>query len=487
MLSFCQSIMLSSVLVTVSLLLLALHMYGNIPPMYRFQQLQASCTNERYSVGFYGSNTFAIIIEKDSEELPLPRGRKYKELRKVLKEISSNDDEGHETLWFTIREEEISLPYKNRIYEFSDPGLAKPLKDVLSNRLCEQLENKLFLFPHEILAAVTLITLVAAGVFTRGSTVTLQVKDVRIYPIKGCAPQIVRRAKVTPMGLENDRTMMVIDKRGSVCTGRHVDKARLLYVQPHLQEENYLLTLTASDGDANGDSMASLTVDLKASSVLGKEKKIIKAKHNEAPHPVDVVDCGGKAVREWLSRATGIPSCRLVRIGSEYRRWVLMNEHQGEAVPMDQAPLSLADEAPLLLTNVGSLNDLNNRLERRGKPTIDMRRFRPNLVVKTTAWQEDCWRKIRIGQVEFWVWQRCGRCTMTTIDCDTLQRSGEPLSTLRLYREIKGQRNFGVHLIPDPASLKGAKTKPTIGVGDSIEVLEYHSKRQKQLQAQLVG
>ena len=32
--------------------------------------------------------------------------------------------------------------------------------------------------------------------------------------------------------------------------------------------------------------------------------------------------------------------------------------------------------------------------------------------------------------VELWAWQRCGRCAMTTIDRDTLERCAEPLKTL---------------------------------------------------------
>ena len=79
-----------------------------------------------------------------------------------------------------------------------------------------------------------------------------------------------------------------------------------------------------------------------------------------------------------------------------------------------------------------------------------MQRFRPNIVVQgTLPWEEDTWKRIRIGGMEFHVWQRCGRCAMTTIDRTTLERGPEPLATLSTFREReKGQRNFGMHMIP---------------------------------------
>ena len=70
---------------------------------------------------------------------------------------------------------------------------------------------------------------------------------------------------------------------------------------------------------------------------------------------------------------------------------------------------------------------------------------------------------------------------MTTIDRDSLDRSGEPLATLNTFRESdKGQRNFGMHLVPDPATLNGQED--VVHVGDPIEVLEYHQDRLKEWQ-----
>ena len=355
----------------------------------------------------------------------------------------------------------------------------------------------------------------------------------------------------------------------------------------------------------------------------------------------------------------------------EYRRIVLLNTKQGEAVPVPvplpsasttatpsctsanspsfppspppPPPVSLADEAPFLLTSTVSLDDLNRRLRSRGKPPVEMQRFRPNIVIsgnrgvgeqggrgaKNTGrsrkikrcphhhllrpWEEDTWKRIRIvpappsrsssssslasssfsssypsssqddvdtdeqpyvnvsqarkqkvaarhqhdkansGEThdddthkavmgdeaaeetnvrnnsknindeneddqrgcEFLVWQRCGRCVMTTIDPLTLTRGPEPLETLSTFRERDhGQRNFGVHLIPvlpplacpakavnevwktaekkecsnaERSTRKGSETKHkqnmnrkrmrSIGMGYQIQVLEYDEVR----------
>lgn len=174
-----------------------------------------------------------------------------------------------------------------------------------------------------------------------------------------------------------------------------------------------------------------------------------------------------------MENATGIPKCRLTGIGPKFKRQ--FNPKQGDMIPDGDAPLSLADEAPYLLVNEASLNDLNRRLKARGKFSINMDRFRPNIVVTgLEPWQEDCLKKIQIGNVQFHVWQRCGRCTMTTISRETLERGPEPLSTLSTFREREnGMRNFGMHLIP----MSPIPNDATVVVGENIKILEYDHER----------
>ena len=74
--------------------------------------------------------------------------------------------------------------------------------------------------------------------------------------------------------------------------------------------------------------------------------------------------------------------------------------------------------------------------------TLDPRRFRPNLLVETTdgaPFQEDAWlgRVLRIGEISLRIDKRDGRCVITTIDPDTLERNPEVLRTIAREREGK--------------------------------------------------
>ena len=337
-----------------------------------------------------------------------------------------------------------------------------------------------------IVAAITLLFLLWAT--TPDSSI--RVSQLCIYPVKSCAEQEIDTGKVTLSGFQGDRVAMIVDKDGKCATSRDKDNAKLFFMRASITD------LTTDGGVGNGTSLhvtaGANYYPLDWDLATKKQVTKIQVVHNEAPGSLPVLDYG-TVPSAWFETATGIPGCRLVGIDKDnYRRQVMVNPGQGEAVPttVDPAPVSLADEAPFLLVNEASLNDLNSRMEARGKMPVDMRRFRPNIVLQdigtgygAAAWEEDTWRKIKIGDhVEFFVWQRCGRCAMTTIDRDTLARSGEPLATLNTFRENEhGQRNFGVHLIPDPETLRddddGGAICNLIHVGDTLEVLEYHPER----------
>mmetsp|Transcript_306 Transcript_306/g.633 ORF Transcript_306/g.633 Transcript_306/m.633 type:complete len:323 (-) Transcript_306:164-1132(-) len=218
--------------------------------------------------------------------------------------------------------------------------------------------------------------------------------------------------------------------------------------------------------------------------------------------PQVMLDDYGTDVAQWLCQAVGVPagSISLTGIGKKYKRFVQVNPDQGEPLPPKSTTtstttseatstttssthaVSLADEAPYLLTSQASLRELNRRLKARGKPPVDMRRFRPNLVLgggDLEPFVEDTWARIQIGSTaQFVVWQRCGRCTMTTVDRDSLERGPEPLATLSTFRErAHGQRNFGMHLIPVAGTYNERGAVPIIKVGDKIQVLEYNAER----------
>lgn len=124
---------------------------------------------------------------------------------------------------------------------------------------------------------------------------------------------------------------------------------------------------------------------------------------------------------------------------------------------------SFSDGYPILLTTIESLNDLNRRLSN----LVEMRRFRPNIVVEGDApWAEDTWKVIRIDGTIFRVAKACGRCVVTTRNPDTGEQTDpqEPLKTLGQYhRAANGGIIFGQHIIPESAG--------QIRIGDAVEIL----------------
>jgi len=312
--------------------------------------------------------------------------------------------------------------------------------------------------------AVSATTLFVWRKIKKSVTGAVTVSELNVYPVKSCAEVKLDCATPTARGFEGDRIAQVTDKNGKYCTPRDKDKGKLFLVSPEIWGEG--LTFKSPDVDEP------LELDLSTATTTPVKVEVL-----EAPEKLTLQDYGDEAAA-WFQKATGIPDCRLTGIGPDFQRSSMVNPAQGDAIPTEDgsAPVSLADEAPYLLTNRASLDDLNKRLKARGKDAVDMRRFRPNIVVDgLKPWEEDTLKKIRINHVDFWVWQRCGRCTMTTIDRDTLERGPEPLETLSTFRETdSGMRNFGVHLIPvEGGILEGA----TITVDDEVEILEIDEDR----------
>ena len=326
-----------------------------------------------------------------------------------------------------------------------------------------------------LIPVVTTVAVVSASVtwlfwkqIKRSVLGAVTVDELNVYPIKSCAELSLDAATPTARGFEGDRMAQVTDKNGKYCTPRDPDKAKLFHVKAEVWGDALLL-------------LKSPNVDEPLELDLDKFKTDpVKVEVLESPEKLTLQDYGNEAAA-WFEKATGIPGCRLTGIGDDFDRSSRVNSDQGDAIPTatGRAPVSLADEAPYLLTNKASLDDLNRRLKARGQPPVDMRRFRPNIVLTgLKPWEEDTLKKIRINHVEFWVWQRCGRCIMTTIDRDTLERGPEPLATLSSFRERdKGMRNFGMHLIPvEETILEGS----TIAVDDEIEILECDNERRKE-------
>ena len=251
---------------------------------------------------------------------------------------------------------------------------------------------------------------------------TLNIDTITTYPLKSAGGMALEECQVLPYGLQYDRNWAVFDKNLKVITAREFPQ--LLGISVMIERENLMII---------HDSRPVLNIAADTGKVFHNLQVF-----GENASGYDT----GKVARDFFSDYLGT-DCFLMYMGNNHARHV-SPKYGGK--PQDV--VTYADECPVLLISEASLRDLNGRLEE----PVTMHHFRPNLTVAgCQPYEEDNWKKIRIGDCEFEVSQQCQRCVLTTIDPVSQQKSPqqEPLRTLATYRKHPGDGvAFGVHLIP---------------------------------------
>jgi len=157
----------------------------------------------------------------------------------------------------------------------------------------------------------------------------------------------------------------------------------------------------------------------------------------------------------WFSKIVG-ESVKLIYFGDNSERYTSRKPEE---------PVAFADGYPFLLTTQASLLELNRTCPEH----IEMAQFRPNLVIKgNKPFEEDSWKRIKIGEVEFENVKPCIRCIFTTLNPTTAERiaKGEPLKTLGKFRLLDNKGiTFGINMI--------ALNTGKIHLDDKVEVLEH--------------
>lgn len=256
-----------------------------------------------------------------------------------------------------------------------------------------------------------------------------------IHPVKSMRGIGLTHALADVSGLAFDRTFMLTEPDGTFITARQFPQMVRFTPSP-LQDG---LHLTAPDGSSAVVRFTDFATQDAPTEVWGN--------HFTARVAPD-------AINQWLSGFFS-RSVQLRWVGPQLTRRVKRHA---------EVPLGFADGYPYLLVNDASLRDLQQRCA----AGIRMEQFRPNIVVSgASAWDEDTWKTIRIGDVIFDVAKPCSRCIFTTISPEKGQKhpSGEPLATLQSFRTAQdnGDVDFGQNLI--------ARRSGVIRVGDEVEIL----------------
>ena len=260
---------------------------------------------------------------------------------------------------------------------------------------------------------------------------------INIYPIKSLGGIALSEAKVEARGLQYDRRWLLVDQDDKFITQREYPRMALVS-----------LRLKPDGLEASAPGMKPLLIPFHLKRPVAVTVKIWTS--------ICEALVVGEFADAWFTDFLKT-QCRLVYMPDETRRRVNPSYAVGDSI------VSFADGYPFHLLGESSLEDLNRRLA----SSIPMNRFRPNFVVSgARAFDEDGWKKIRIGSTLFHVVKPCERCAITTIDQVKGERTGqEPLRTLARYRSEDHRVLFGRYLIAD-------QENDVLRVGDRIEVAE---------------
>ena len=250
-----------------------------------------------------------------------------------------------------------------------------------------------------------------------------------VHPIKSCAGIELRRSLLLDTGLDLDRAWMLVDEQGEFVTQRELP--RLALIQPTLRHDDMVLR-------APGMLALHLALD-RAESELR-----VRVWDDWVP----AWDMGALAA-QWCSDFAGRP-LRLVRFDPDYRR---LSDSRWTGAHLGQT--AFADGFALLVISTASLAELNRRLVERGEPSVDMRRFRPNIVLDgIEAHDEDHIDLLEIdtpqGTVRLKLVKPCARCSIPGVDPDSGEQGHAVTDALAAYRadaRVGGGITFGMNAI----------------------------------------
>ncbi|MEM7077519.1 MAG: MOSC N-terminal beta barrel domain-containing protein [Pseudomonadota bacterium] len=259
------------------------------------------------------------------------------------------------------------------------------------------------------------------------------------YPVKSCRGSAMEQVELTPQGIDGDRQLMILKdqqftnqarlpKLATIET-RRIDAQTIEFGHKHTSPLRH---------QVNPDG-AETTINF-----YGNELAVIDQ---------------GDAVAQLVSDGIGA-DVRVAALKETFQRSVPLEEF---AIVDGIAQSRFVDVAPILVTSVESLQDLNDRMS----ASVPMERFRPNVVIEGLgAFAEDELTELRINGIQLLRATHCERCAVTCTDHLTGERNQEPLATLRSYRHREGGYAGGVMF----GAYMGVSGQGVLRVGDKLTV-----------------
>ncbi len=262
----------------------------------------------------------------------------------------------------------------------------------------------------------------------------IHIEQLYIYPVKSLRGIAVNHWPVTPQGLLHDRQWMLVMPNGRFVSQRQLPQMAL--IDTALDNDSLLLSR-----DGHGQVRLPLipaTEGIVRPASVWDDNCIVTEASAEAS--------------AWLTQVLQAPQpLQLVQLATGQQRLQSQPERFGA-----DTHTQFADAAPFLVAGSSSLGALNLALQQRQLAEVDMRRFRPNIVLGgLAAFAEHNLSQLRHEDGSLlWLRDHCERCIITTIDPDTAIKHPlrEPYPTLASINSMPGKPRaaaFGVNATVD--------------------------------------
>lgn len=253
----------------------------------------------------------------------------------------------------------------------------------------------------------------------------VHVSQLFYHPVKSLGSVGAKALQIAQMGPLLDRRFMLVDENGVFITQRECPLMTLI----HVSDDSGVLSFSFKNPESNVSDTCSIAWPDFA--FKGEIKNVTLWDDQVEAQLID------HEINAWLSAILS-RSVQLVFINDQTHRQVdLEYANKGDST-------GFADGFPLLLISQASIDFL---AQESGIPLL-AQNFRPNIVVQgCEAFEEDQWRKIRIGDIEFDIVKSCSRCVIPSIDLETAEKN-KPVMTVMLKHRRQGKKVYvGQNLI----------------------------------------
>lgn len=214
---------------------------------------------------------------------------------------------------------------------------------------------------------------------------TLFVSELWRYPLKSARGERLSQAAWSTFGLAEDRRWVLVDPSGHFVSQRTCALMGGLMAQAH----GHSLTLTWQGCTLLAQALPELPI---VAEVWGDQITGWGVDH-----------AVNQQLSDWLGKPVQLVYC------PEHARRVVDPTYAGEG-----HFTAFSDGFPLLVITQASLDELSRQW---GQP-VDVRRFRPNLVIggDCAPFAEDDWQQLQVGELILDLVKPCSRCVIPSLD-----------------------------------------------------------------------